>query len=34
MIVGLCQCQKTAFERVVTFDTAKHFIILTETQFV
>ena len=25
MIVGLCQCQKTAFERVVIFNTAKHF---------
>ena len=35
MIVGMCPCRKTAFirTRVVTVDTAKHFIITIETLF-
>ena len=30
--MGLCQCRKTALERVVTVDTAKHLIITKETR--
>ena len=35
MIVGLCQCLglQTAFEHVITFNTAKHFIISIKTLF-